>query len=70
LQEGRIPTIKDEDTKRSNRERDSLVGKQSRIVDRMKAALARPGIRNFNPKRPPRALVVCARPRARFASKP
>ena len=45
-----IPTMKDEDAKRPNRERDSLVGEQSRIVNRMKAALARLGIRNFNPK--------------------
>jgi transposase len=45
-----IPTIKDEDAKRPHRERDSLVGEQSRIVNRMKAALARLGIRNFNPK--------------------
>ena len=45
-----IPTIKDEDAKRPNRERDSLVGEQSRIVNRMKAALAWLGIRNFNPK--------------------
>ena len=45
-----IPTIKDEDAKRPHRERDSLVGEQSRIVNRMKSALARLGIRNFNPK--------------------
>jgi transposase len=45
-----IPTINDEDAKRPNRERDSLVGEQTRIVNRMKAALARLGIRNFNPK--------------------
>ena len=45
-----IPTIKDEDAKRPNRERESLVGEQSRIVNRMKAALARLGIRGFNPK--------------------
>jgi transposase len=45
-----IPTIKDEDAKRPNRERDSLVGEQTRIVNRMKAALARLGVRNFNPK--------------------
>src|SRR5437667_2894099 len=45
-----IPTIKDEDAKRPNRERDSLVGEQSRIVNRLKAALARLGIRDFNPK--------------------
>src|SRR5246127_2451204 len=45
-----IPTIKDEDTKRPNRERESLIGAQSRIVNRMKAALIRLGIRGFNPK--------------------
>src|SRR5512145_3141252 len=45
-----IPTIADEDAKRPNRERESLVGEQSRIVNRMKAALARLGIRGFNPK--------------------
>jgi transposase len=45
-----IPTIKDEDAKRPNRERDSLVGERSRIVNRMKAALVRFGIRGFNPK--------------------
>ena len=38
-----IPTIKDEDAKRPNRERESLVGEQSRIVNRMKAALIRLG---------------------------
>src|SRR5260370_37976659 len=45
-----IPTIKDEDARRPNRERESLVGEQSRIVNRMKAALVRLGIRGFNPK--------------------
>jgi len=45
-----IPTIKDEDAKRPNRERESLVGEQSRIINRMKAALVRLGIRGFNPK--------------------
>jgi transposase len=45
-----IPTIEDEDAKRPNRERDSLVGERSRIVNRMKAALVRLGIRGFNPK--------------------
>ena len=45
-----IPTIKDEDAKRPNRERLSLVGEQTRIVNRMKAALIRLGIRGFNPK--------------------
>jgi transposase len=45
-----IPTLKDEDAKRPSRERQSLVGEQSRIVNRMKAALTRLGIRGFNPK--------------------
>ena len=45
-----IPTLKDEDAKRPSRERESLVGEQSRIVNRMKAALVRLGIRGFNPK--------------------
>jgi hypothetical protein len=45
-----IPTIRDEDGKRPNRERESLVGEQSRIINRIKATLARLGIRGFNPK--------------------
>jgi len=45
-----IPTLKDEDAKRPNRERASLVGEQSRIINRMKATLIRLGIRGFNPK--------------------
>jgi transposase len=45
-----IPTMKDEDAKRPNRERESLVGEQNRIVNRMKATLVRLGIRGFNPK--------------------
>src|ERR1700726_1637043 len=45
-----IPTTKDEDAKRPNREHESLVGEQSRIVNRMKATMIRLGIRGFNPK--------------------
>ena len=45
-----IPTINDEDAKRPNRERESLVGEQSRIINRIKATLARLGIRGFNLK--------------------
>jgi transposase len=45
-----IPTINDEDAKRPNRERESLVGEQNRIINRMKATLIRLGIRGFNPK--------------------
>ena len=45
-----IPTIAEEDAKRPNRERESLVAEQTRIINRMKATLARLGIRGFNPK--------------------
>src|SRR5260370_3628510 len=45
-----IPTTQDEDAKRPNREHESLVGEQSRLVNRMKATLIRFGIRGFNPK--------------------
>ena len=45
-----IPTLEEEDAKRPNRERECLVGEQSRLVNRMKAALVRLGIRGFNPK--------------------
>ena len=45
-----IPTIEDEDAKRPNRERESLAAERTRIVNRMKAALSRLGIRGFNPK--------------------
>ena len=50
MQDGRDPDDNDEDAKRPNRERENLVGEQSRIVNRMKAALVRLGIRGFNPK--------------------
>src|ERR1022692_2356667 len=45
-----IPSFREEDTKRPSRERESLVGEQSRLVNRMKATLIRLGIRGFNPK--------------------
>jgi len=44
-----IPTLEQEDAKRPSRERESLVGERTRIVNRMKAALARLGIRGFKP---------------------
>src|SRR6516165_969087 len=45
-----VPTLREEDAKRPNREHENLVGEQSRIVNRMKATLTRLGIRGFNPK--------------------
>jgi transposase len=44
-----IPTIEEEDAKRPNRERENLVGERTRLVNRIKACLARFGIRNFKP---------------------
>src|SRR5687767_9995341 len=45
-----IPTLGEEDAKRPSRERESLVAEQSRIINRVKSAFARLGIRRFNPK--------------------
>jgi transposase len=45
-----IPTSAEEDAKRPHRERESLVGEQTSIINRIKATLARLGIRNLNPK--------------------
>jgi transposase len=45
-----IPTMAEEDAKRPNRERNNLVREKTRVMNRMKAALIRYGIRNFNPK--------------------
>jgi transposase len=44
-----VPTIEEEDARRPNREHESLVGERTRIVNRMKANLARLGIRGFKP---------------------
>lgn len=45
-----IPTLSEEDAKRPSREREGLVGQQTRLINRMKATLVRLGIRGFNPK--------------------
>jgi transposase len=45
-----VPTIEEEDAKRPSRERERLVGERTRIINRMKAALARLGIRGFKPE--------------------
>src|SRR4051794_17811812 len=44
-----IPTAEEEDAKRPNREHESLVGERPRIVNRMRSALARLGVRGFRP---------------------
>lgn len=44
-----IPTVAEEDARRPNREREGLVGEQTRLVNRTKAILARFGIRTFKP---------------------
>ena len=43
----RVPTLAEEDAKRPNRERECLVGERTRIINRIKANLARLGVRNF-----------------------
>jgi transposase len=45
-----IPTLEEEDAKRPNREHEHLVGRRTSVINRMKAALVRLGIRGFNPK--------------------
>jgi transposase len=44
-----IPTIEEEDARRPNRERQNLVGEQTRITNQMKAIFVRFGIRAFWP---------------------
>src|SRR6266545_3173884 len=54
-----IPTMEEEDARRPSRERESLVNERSRIINRMKSALARLGIRGFKPhlRRAPERLA-------------
>jgi transposase len=44
-----IPTVAEEDARRPNRERENLVGERTRVVNQMKAILARFGIRSLQP---------------------
>jgi len=44
-----IPGLEEEDAKRPSRERESLVGERIRIVNSVKSALLRLGVRGFNP---------------------
>jgi transposase len=59
-----IPTLAEEDAKRPNRERASLVAERGRIANRMKATLARLGIRGFKPtlKKAPERLETLRTP--------
>jgi transposase len=59
-----VPTLEAEDARRPNRERESLVGERIRIVNRMKATLARLGIRGFKPasRRAPELLEALGTP--------
>ncbi len=45
-----VPTVEEEDARRPSRERENLVGDRTRIVNRLKATLARLGIRGFKPE--------------------
>ena len=45
-----IPTLAEEDAKRPHRERETLVGEHTSIINRIKGTLTRLGIRNLNPK--------------------
>ena len=44
-----IPTLEEEDAERPTREREGLVRERTRLVNRIKGALARLGIRGFKP---------------------
>ena len=45
-----VPSIEQEDAKRLGRERETLTAERTRIINRMKSALARLGIRGFKPQ--------------------
>ncbi len=59
-----IPTLEEEDAKRPSRERETLVGERTRIINRMKSALARLGVRGFKPelRRAPQGLAMVRTP--------
>jgi transposase len=61
-----IPTLDEEDARRPSRERESLVGERTRIINRMKAALIRLGIRGFKPEllKAPQRLEALRTPEA------
>ena len=44
-----VPTLEEEDARRPNRERESLVAERTRVINRIRGCLARLGIRAFKP---------------------
>ena len=62
-----VPSVEEEDAKRPSRERESLVGERTRIINRMKSALVRLGIRGFKPelRRAPQRLESLRSPEDR-----
>src|SRR5215212_690476 len=44
-----VPSLEEEDAKRPSRERENLVSERTRLVNRIKGALARLGVRDFKP---------------------
>jgi transposase len=61
-----IPTLAAEDARRPSREHEALVGERTRIVNRMKSALARLGLRDFKPhlRKAPQRLAGLRTPEA------
>jgi transposase len=62
-----VPSVEEEDAKRPSRERENLVGERTRIINRMKSALVRLGIRGFKPelRRAPQRLESLRTPEDR-----
>lgn len=44
-----VPSLEEEDAKRPSRERETLVGERTRIINSVKSGLLRLGVRGFNP---------------------
>lgn len=57
-----ILTLAEEDAKRPSREHENLIGERTRLINRMKGALIRFGVRRFKPtlrKAPERLASLC-----------
>lgn len=59
-----VPSLEEEDAKRPSRERESLVGERTRIINSVKSGLLRLGVRGFNPalRRAPKQLETLVTP--------